>query len=312
MLINAPKRIAADVAWHPAGFSNVYFIGRPGSQWVLVDTGKPGLAEEIRAASEARFGHTPPSAIVLTHGHYEQSGNAQQLAEYWRVRIYAHRLELPYLKGISTYPPPDPLVGGFFGLVSAFLPAEAPVLDAPIYPLPEQLSILPGWRIIHTPGHTPGHVSLYREDDGTLISGDAISTVDLENLHDILTHTSGIAAGPVSYVSDWQMFIQSVQTLAALRPRVLGAAHGKPLEHRDLAIKLGNFAKHIAPPEFGRYSQEPARTDENGIVSLPPQAPFAWAHLLWRGLATTGAGVGALLGAGWFLLRRRKVQNRGG
>jgi glyoxylase-like metal-dependent hydrolase (beta-lactamase superfamily II) len=277
---------------------------------VLIDTGKPGFAEEVRAASEASYGHTPPAAIILTHGHAEQSGNAQQLATYWRVRIYAHRLELPYLKGISAYPPQDPLVGGFFGLVSAFAPPDLQVLDYPIYPLPDHLPILPEWRIIHTPGHTPGHVALFREEDCTLLSGDALSTVNLENLHDLLTQTPTIAAGPVSFISDWQAFIQSVHNLAALRPKILAPAHGKPMEHRELASKLNNFAKQISPPDFGRYALEPALTDENGIVSLPPKIPFAWAHLAWHGLTTTGAGIGALLAAGWFLLRRKKAQNR--
>ena len=49
-------RIAPDVGWLPVSFANVYFIGRPGGKWVLVDAGLPGWAAEIFTAAEARFG----------------------------------------------------------------------------------------------------------------------------------------------------------------------------------------------------------------------------------------------------------------
>ena len=49
-------RIAPDVGWLSISFVNVYFIGRPGSAWVLVDAGLPGFSREIIDAAEARFG----------------------------------------------------------------------------------------------------------------------------------------------------------------------------------------------------------------------------------------------------------------
>ena len=46
-------RIAPDVGWLPVSFANVYFIGRPGSKWVLIDAGLPGWEGEIFSASAA-------------------------------------------------------------------------------------------------------------------------------------------------------------------------------------------------------------------------------------------------------------------
>src|SRR5205085_8885728 len=106
-------RIAPDVGWLPVSFTNVYFIGRAGGKWILVDAGLPGWVAEIAAAANARFGSgSRPEAIVLTHGHIDHSGSAVALAKIWDCPIYAHQLETPFLTGESPYPPADPTVGG--------------------------------------------------------------------------------------------------------------------------------------------------------------------------------------------------------
>ena len=85
-------RIAPDVGCMTISFVNVFFIGRPGGAWVLVDTGFPGRADEIMEAADARFGGgARPEAIILTHGHFDHVGSALPLAEKWDVPIYAHR-----------------------------------------------------------------------------------------------------------------------------------------------------------------------------------------------------------------------------
>ena len=53
---------------------------------------------------------------------------------------------------------------------------------------------LPNWAVIHTPGHTPGHLSLYRRRDGVLITGDAVVTVDLNSLLGVLFKRPGAFA----------------------------------------------------------------------------------------------------------------------
>ena len=309
MFVTAPKRIAPDVAWYRCGFANVYLIGRPGDRWVLVDTGPSGRAGEIRAAAEARFGHDPPAAIVLTHGHPDHVGNAWELAERWNTPIYAHRLELPYLTGLSPYPPPDPLTGGFFGIVSVFLSASGIDIRERLHPLPKELPALPGWRVIPTPGHSPGHVSLFRESDGTLLAGDAVATMRTDTLRAILRGKPELSEGPVAFNCDWLATAGSVRQLAALRPRVIAAGHGRPMDDPDLAGQFAAFAEQFQPPERGRYVLEPARTDENGIVSLPPPARFAWLRVAWRGLAALAGTAGAAGTVAW-LLTRKKTNSR--
>src|ERR1700712_117593 len=168
--------VAPDLAYERLAIVNAVFYGQPSAgdrRWLLIDAGVPGMAGRIRSAAEERFGaNARPAAIILTHRPFDHVGSLKQLVEEWDVPIYAHELELPYLDGRSAYPPPDPTVGG--GLMAFFssLYPKGPIdVSRWLATLPSDGSVpfMDGWRWIHTPGHTPGHVSLWREDDRALV-----------------------------------------------------------------------------------------------------------------------------------------------
>ncbi len=155
---------------------NAYFVATGGG-WVLIDAGLPGSAPRIRAAARELFGDAHPQAIVLTHGHFDHVGALGTLADEWNVPIYVHPLELPYVTGESPYPPPDPTVGGgAMAWLSPLYPRGPNDFSPRVSVLPEngEISVLPGWQWIHTPGHSPGHVSFFRPSDRLLIAGDAV------------------------------------------------------------------------------------------------------------------------------------------
>jgi len=111
MAWKASEPVALGITYLRTLMVNVFFVaqdeGRE-SPWVLVDAGLPGHANAIRRAAQERFGERPPSAIVLTHGHFDHRGSLQALLSTWRVPVYAHLLEFPYLTGQAAYPPSDP------------------------------------------------------------------------------------------------------------------------------------------------------------------------------------------------------------
>lgn len=256
-------------------FVGAYFVDTPeNDSWVLVDTGLPFSEGKIRRAAESRYGTKKPSSIVLTHGHFDHAGAALNLAEDWDVPIYAHRLEMPYLTGKSDYPPQDSTMGGAIAQMARLFPHGGYDFGDRVQQLPDSGEIpqMSEWKFFHTPGHTAGHISLWRERDRTLIAGDAFATMNLDSWISNITEKQEFCNPPAPFTTDWQAAQNSVETLADLEPNAVGAGHGQPILGANTARKLKEFARNFQPPVHGRYVDSPAITDENGVVALPPPA----------------------------------------
>jgi glyoxylase-like metal-dependent hydrolase (beta-lactamase superfamily II) len=263
--------VAEDVAYLTIGFVNVYLIGAPGSPWVLVDTGLPRTAAYIIQAAAELYG-TPPECIILTHGHVDHAGSAEELSKLWRIPVYAHRLEMPYLKGRSDYPPSDSSMGGAIAHLARMLPTRGTNLGRRVRTLPDDGTVpeLEGWRWIHTPGHTAGHISLFREADRVLIAGDALATTDLDRWSAVIAEAADLARPAAPFTTDWDAALESVRQLQALRPTVIAAGHGVPVYGPAVQPALRSLVTDFPVPRRGRYIDRPAVTDASGVVEVPP------------------------------------------
>lgn len=276
---------------------NAYLLGEPGSDWVLVDAGLPLTGGLIRRAARQVHGDRPPSAIILTHGHLDHVGGLRALLGDWRAPVYAHPLELPYLSGQAPYPFPDPSVGGGTSLISPLFVPGPFDFGAALRPLPQDgiLPGLPGWRWLPTPGHSAGHVSLYRESDGTLIAGDAFVTTRQETLGGALAlRPTLVHRPPAYYTPNWDAARDSVRALAALHPQLAATGHGHPMQGPELDAELARLARNfdeVARPKRGWYRTRPvpvtrARPGQPDPVRTRVLGGLAllWGVAIWRRL----------------------------
>jgi len=263
--------VLPELAYQRVGIVNVTFFGErdAGSgKWVLIDAGLPGTARLIRRAAAARFGEdSRPGCIIMTHAHADHAGALENLAREWDVPIYAHDLELPYLNGAAAYPPPDPSVGGgMMPALSVLFPRGPFNVARWLQRLPSDLSVpgMQGWKWMHTPGHTPGHVSFWRESDRALLAGDAFVTTNQESVYAVLNQKAEMHGPPMYYTQNWDQSEASVKELAALNPELVISGHGRAMHGetmREALHKLASEFRLIAVPQHSKYLDHPTSVE---------------------------------------------------
>ena len=223
-------RVVADDVWRlalmPRNAINAYLIGD-----VLVDTGIKQSASKIAGMLEGRS----ISAIALTHAHGDHAGAMKRLAAQLGVPVWCgaadrEAAETGRLVLSSTAARPG---------LSTVANAAAGFDGTPVArTLAEGDSLAGGFTVLDTPGHSPGHISFWREADRTLICGDVFF-----NMH-VLTTVPGLRQPPNLFTPDPAQNRQSERKLAALEPRTVGFGHG-PVLTDDTAPKLRSFAQAL-------------------------------------------------------------------
>jgi glyoxylase-like metal-dependent hydrolase (beta-lactamase superfamily II) len=246
-------------------FVNAFALSTPDGGWTLIDTGLYLSAGKIKHWAENHFGKgTKPQAIILTHGHFDHVGAVKDLLGDWNVPVYAHPDELPFLTGHAKYPAPDPGVGGgLMAVMSPLYPRTSADLTGRVHPLPPGgvVPTLPDWRWIHTPGHAPGHISLYRAHDKVLLPADAFCTTKQESFLAVAQQKPELHGPPSYYTPDWESARASVLELASLCPRTIAPSHGLPMCGDEVADQLQRLATnfdHFAIPDHGKYVHKTA------------------------------------------------------
>jgi glyoxylase-like metal-dependent hydrolase (beta-lactamase superfamily II) len=260
------REIAPDLAYKRMLFANVAFFGIPGSrEWVLIDAGVPGMASRIKQAAKDRFGDTPPQAVILTHAHFDHVGSLETLCREWDVPVFAHALECPYLDGSAAYPKADPGVGGgIMSLLSPLYPRGPINIKMRLRELPEDGTVpaMPGWRAVHTPGHSVGHVSLWRDTDRILIAGDAFITTNAESAYASALQEPEIHGPPQYFTHNWVAARASVKKLAIMEPEIVVSGHGRAMKGAAMRNALHRLASEfdtIAKPNHGAFINHPCR-----------------------------------------------------
>lgn len=143
-----------------------------GETITLIDTGVAGseslIFDTIRSA-----GRHPSEIewVILTHSHPDHIGAAASIQDATGCSIAAHPAERQWIEDVNLQNHERP-VPGFASLVSGSVQVDRELIDGNIIFLDKSREL--SLEILHTPGHTPGSISLFMDCEGVLFSGDAV------------------------------------------------------------------------------------------------------------------------------------------
>ena len=182
----------------------------------LVDAGLPVQTEEISAALvEAGIGVRDLRRIIFTHQDLDHVGSGAALVRQSGARVLAHSADAPYIEGRLRPLKPTPEMLEQRPQMREVLERLEPVGVDEQVENGSHLDLAGGTQVIFTPGHMPGHISLYLEGSKILIAGDALTT------------EGGYLNGPnPSATLDMSTAIRSTQKLADLDIDIIVCYHG--------------------------------------------------------------------------------------
>jgi len=209
----------------PFGMLNAFLICR-NNRAILVDTGLPNSEAKIeKALNKNGLDWSNIKLIVLTHAHIDHAGSAVAVQALSSAPIVAHELEIPYCRG----EPPILRPTGIFG--RAFKKTGA--IEQPFSYFTPQISMTTNQlaleeygfpaRLLHTPGHTPGSISVLLDGE-RVIAGDLVA--------------SGVLLGGIvlrnrpkspPFEEEPDLVATSLDQLLALECRKFYLGHGGPL-----------------------------------------------------------------------------------
>ncbi len=190
----------------PRDLVNVYLV-----EDVLIDAGTRWARRRLLRQLRGRT----LRLVALTHCHPDHQGAARAICKRFGIPLACHEADVAAAEGRTPMQPPNRLIRWGEWL-----------LAGPAHPVGRVLrdgDEVAGFRVVHAPGHTPGHVLFFREADRVAIAGDVLA-----NIH-FLTRKPGLREPPPFFSTDMAENRRSIRKLIALRPRLVCFGHGPPL-----------------------------------------------------------------------------------
>jgi glyoxylase-like metal-dependent hydrolase (beta-lactamase superfamily II) len=159
-----------------SSFLNLTLIVDEENGNTLVDAGLPDQTEAIGAAlGEAGIGVRDLRRIIFTHQDLDHVGSGAALVRQSGAQVLAHSADAPYIERRLRPLKPSPEMIEQRPQIREVMERLEPVSVDEQLENDTRLELAGGTRVIFTPGHTPGHISLYLERSKILIAGDAVT-----------------------------------------------------------------------------------------------------------------------------------------
>jgi hydroxyacylglutathione hydrolase len=191
----------------PKDFINIYFI-----EGVLVDAGTPQAHKRIFR----ELGDRVPTSHLVTHGHPDHYGSSHAVCEKYGIPLLCGE------KDADAIEKDGPEAAPTF-LAQKLLTKAPPPPNHPVSTRLKEGDKVGRFEVLDVPGHSRGHIALWRSDDKTLVAGDVFFNLNP------LTGKSGLREPPLMLTLDPAQNRESARRLAALQPELVLFGHGPPL-----------------------------------------------------------------------------------
>lgn len=239
------KNIAKDVyqiPLFPRNAINCYII-----EDVLIDAGIRTSANKIVKAIKGKT----ITKHALTHAHADHQGSSKIICETFNIPLLCSEPEKAFTENgnvITEYPNPNHFISKF---QKNFWAGKG----HPVSQTLKEGDQIGGFTVIETPGHSSGHISFFRENDGVLIVGDVMTNMNL------LTTKIGLNEPPHLFTADKETNRESILKLASLKPKILCFGHGPVLFNNGELEKFVHYLfnhqmlafKTVANPTQAKY-----------------------------------------------------------
>lgn len=203
---------------YPRHSINVYLVGG-----VLIDAAVRGMGRRILDA----IGGRSLTAHALTHAHADHQGSSAEVCRATRVPLWCGEHDCDVAEhGPRQTLPAD--AGPILRFVSVLWAGDG-------HPVARRLcegDTIGDFTVLDTPGHSPGHISLWRAADRVLICGDVINNMSL------LTTRVRVSEPPTVFTSDPALNRRSIARIADLAPRITCVGHGPPVRDALMLKRL--------------------------------------------------------------------------
>lgn len=216
-------RLVAEDVWQvhgvPAHAINAYVAGD-----VLIDAMTRWARRPVMEAVRRH----PVTSVALTHCHPDHQGMADGVCRALGIPLACHQGDVAWMEGTAAINFRSRVVTrAQFAWAGPPRRVDRVLRDG---------DMVGDFRVIHTPGHTPGHVIYFRDSDRLAIAGDIVSNLNP------YTRRVRLAEPPEGYSTNPEENRRSLRTLIQLNPSVVCFGHGPPLREPS---KLEAFARQI-------------------------------------------------------------------